>query len=123
MKNAFSRMGRTCASVVFGGVLMAGAMLAGNINLVSVTLPHAVEVGSTTLPSGHYTISKIEMGGDEILVVRGDHGAVATLQAQQIQGTNATATHVSFSNDGDVWHFDKLELAGDGVSYQFVNGR
>jgi len=30
---------------------------------------------------------------------------------------------VSFSNDGDVWHFDKLELAGDGVSYQFVNGR
>ena len=26
MKNAFSRMGRTCASLLFGGVLGAGAM-------------------------------------------------------------------------------------------------
>jgi len=25
-----------------------------------------------------------------------------------------------FSKDGDVWHFDKLELAGVGASYQFI---
>lgn len=99
---------------------MAGALLAGNVNEISVTLPHAVAIGSTTLPSGHYTLSSFEMGSEEYFIVRTDRGAaVATLQAQQIDGDSAQ-TKVVFSKDGDVWHFDKLELAGDAASYQFV---
>ncbi len=99
---------------------MAGALLAGNVNEISVTLPHAVAVGSTTLPSGHYTLSSFEMGAEEYFIVRSDRGAaVATLQAQPIDG-DGTTTKVVFSKDGDVWHFDKLELAGDGAGYQFL---
>jgi hypothetical protein len=122
MKNAFSRIGRTCASFVIGGGLMAGALLAGNVNEIGVTLPHAVAVGSTTLPSGHYTISSFEMGSEEYFVVRSDRGtAVATLQAQPIDGeSDSKETKVVFSKDGDTWHFDKLELAGEGASYQFL---
>jgi hypothetical protein len=101
---------------------MAGALLAGNVNEISVTLPHAVAVGSATLPSGKYTLSSFEMGAEEYFIVRTDHGtAVATLQAQPIDSEGDSAqTKVVFSKDGDVWHFDKLELAGEGASYQFV---
>jgi hypothetical protein len=100
---------------------MAAALLAGNVNEIGVTLPHAVTVGSTTLPSGHYTLSSFEMGSEEYFVVRSDRGsAVATLQAQTIDGDGAAQTKVVFSKDGEVWHFDKLELAGDGASYQFL---
>jgi hypothetical protein len=98
---------------------MAGALLAGNVSEIGVTLPHAVAVGSATLPSGHYTLSNFEMGAEEYFIVRTDRGAaVATLQAQPIDG-NSSTTKVVFSKDGDVWHFDKLELAGEGASYQF----
>ena len=60
------------------------------------------------------------MGGEEYFVVRTERGAgVATLQAQQIEGDGAK-TQVVLSKNGDVWHFDKLELAGNNASYQFV---
>ena len=59
MTNAFSRMGRMCASVIFGGALLAGSLFAGQT--VYVTLPHAVTVGSTTLPSGQYSLTTLEM--------------------------------------------------------------
>ena len=115
-------MGRTCASFVIGSGLMAGALLAGNVNEIGVTIPHSVEVGSTTLPSGRYTLSSFEMGAEEYFVVRSERGsAVATLQAQPIDNdTDGKQTKLVFSKDGDVWHFDKLELAGVGASYQFI---
>ena len=122
MKNAFSRMGRTCASFVIGGGLTAGGLLAGSVNEISVNLPHAVAVGSTTLQAGAYKIDEVEMGGDQFFVVRSERGAaVATLQAQQIVNENySNKTQLVFSTDGDVWHFDKLEIAGDRNSYQFT---
>jgi hypothetical protein len=101
---------------------MAGALLAGNVNEISVTLPYAVTVGSTTLPSGHYTLSSFEMGAEEYFIVRTERGAaVATLQAQPIDNdSDGAKTKVVLSKDGDVWHFDKLELEGTGPSYQFL---
>jgi hypothetical protein len=101
---------------------MAGALLAGNVNEISVTLPYAVTVGSTNLPSGHYTLSSFEMGGEEYFVVRSDRGAaVATLQSQPIDNdSDGTQTKIVLSKDGEVWHFDKLELQGMGGSYQFL---
>lgn len=102
---------------------MTGALLAGTVNQVTVTLPHAVAVGSVTLPSGQYTLTNFEMGGDEFFVVRGENGAAATLQAQLLEGTGAGKTQVIFSKEGDVWHFDKLELPGEGLGFQFTSGK
>jgi hypothetical protein len=122
MKNAFSRMGRTCASLLAGGVLMAGAMLANQINEVTVTLPHAVTVGSTTLPAGQYVIGNIEMGGEEFFVVRGDHTPVVTLKSER-EPNETDKTEVVLSKDGDQWHFDKLTIAGEGETFRFVNSK
>ena len=64
-------MGRTCARLSIAGGLLAGALLAGSVNPVTVTLPHAVTVGSATLPSGKYTISSVDTGdgGEPYFVV------------------------------------------------------
>lgn len=122
MKNAFVRFGQTCVSVMVGSGLIAGALLAGQINRVTVTLPHAVTVGSTTLPSGEYTLDSLDMtDGDEYFIVRGDHTPSVTLQAQKIDATDQSKTQVVFSQDGDAWHFEKLFVKGVGNGYQFVN--
>jgi hypothetical protein len=120
MKNAFSRMGLTCASLLAGGVLMAGAMTAAQMNEVTVTLPHAVTVGSTTLPVGEYKITNFEMGGQDYFVVRGEHGPTVTLSSERILG-DTDKTQVVLSKDGDQWHFDKLMVAGEGATFQFQN--
>jgi hypothetical protein len=125
MKNAFVRFGRTCVSgltaVVIGSGLMAGGLFASQPNRVTVTLPHAVAVGSTTLPSGNYTISNLEMSDGEYFVVRGEGTPIVTLPAMKIDPEESDKTKVIFSQDGDVWHFDKLFIQGDGTGYQFVN--
>jgi hypothetical protein len=72
MKNAFSRIGRRCARLAGAGGLLTGALLAGPLGPVTVLLPRAVTVGSTTLPSGQYTISGMNMsgGGEEYFLMR-----------------------------------------------------
>jgi hypothetical protein len=107
-----------CASVVFGGVLLAGSLFAGQT--INVTLPHAVTVGSTTLPSGQYTLTTMEMSdGNEYFVVRGQNAPALTLQAQKIDADEADRTRVVFTRDGDTWHFDKLYIEGDSSAYEF----
>jgi hypothetical protein len=116
MKNAFLRVGQTCAL----GVLMAGAMLAGSIHPVTLTLPYAVTVGSTTLPSGQYTLSSIDLSdGNEYFMVRSGNGAVFTLPVVRIDSNEAEGkTQVKFQKEGNSWHFDKIFVADNG--YQFI---
>jgi hypothetical protein len=126
MKNAFVRFGRTCVSVVAVSGLAAVALLAGQVSRVTVTLPHAVTVGSTTLPSGEYTISSVDMSDrDEYFIVRGDHTPTVTLTAHKIDSAPDLSgkTAVVFSQDGDQWHFDKLFVKGDDTGYQFLNAK
>jgi hypothetical protein len=101
--------------------LMACALFAASPTTVTVTLPHAVTVGSATLPTGQYTISSVEMSdGNEYFVVRGAKTAPVTLQAQRIDAADSNKTHVIFSRDGESWHFGKLFLEGDGTAYEFL---
>ncbi|MDE3198019.1 MAG: hypothetical protein KGN84_16850 [Acidobacteriota bacterium] len=124
MKNAFSRMGWTCASMIVGGALLAGSMFAATVTPVSVDLPHDVTVGSVVLPTGHYTMSSIEMGGGQIFIVRSDDGKTATLPAQAVASGDSNArTQVVLSKDGDTWRFDRLTVAGEGQTYQFNGGK
>jgi hypothetical protein len=117
MTNFFSR-------IAISGILAAGALFAAQINDLKVTLPHAVTVGSTTLPSGAYTISPMEMSdGSEYFVVRGDKTGPVVLQAQRIEGATATKTQVTISESGDTWRFDKLLIEGESTGYEFVGGK
>ena len=109
--------------MLIGGGLMTGALLAGNTNLITVTLPYAVTAGATTLPSGHYTISAMDMGGgDDMLVIRTENGHVAaTLQARRnFRSSPTEKSQVILSKDGDNWNLDKVFVEGDGVSYEIV---
>lgn len=123
MNNAFTRFGKSFVSLlVVGGVMTAG-LFAGITAVARVTLPHAVTVGNTTLPSGYYTISSVDMAsGDDVFIIRADKGnAVATLQAQKvILSTEAEKTQITVSKDGETWSLDKMVIEGTDVSYQFT---
>ncbi len=123
MKNAFTRFGKSFVSLlVVGGVMTAG-LFAGTTAVATVTLPHAVTVGNTTLPSGHYTISSVDMAsGDDVFIIRADKGnAVAALQAQKVTlPTQAEKTQITVSKDGATWSLDKMVIEGADVSYQFT---
>jgi len=107
-----------CAFVVFGGALLAGSLFAGQT--VNLNLPHAVTVGSTTLPSGQYTLTTMEMNdGNEYFIVRGQNAPTVTLQAQKINNNESDKTHVVLSKDGDTWRFDRLYIEGDSTGYEF----
>jgi hypothetical protein len=128
MKNAFSRMGQTCASAIFkgaiAGALATGALFAASISPVTVMLPETVTVGATTLPSGEYTISSVDLNdGNSWFVVRSEHGqTVTTLHAQRINPTaSENKTQVTLEKDGNAWHFDKLFIRGDESGYQFTD--
>jgi len=111
-------MGRICASVVFGGALLAGSLFAGQT--INVTLPHAVNVGSTTLPSGDYTLTTMEMSdGNEYFVVRGEKTAAVTIQAQKIDADDADRTRLVLTRDGDTWRLDRLYIEGNATAYEF----
>lgn len=123
MKNAFVRFGPACLSVA----MLTGLAIAGQVNRITVNLPHAVTVGSVTLPGGEYTISSFDMAdGDKYFIVRGDHTPVVTLQGQKVDQNEITpatsnGTQVVLSKDGAEWHFEKLFALGTG--YQFVNSK
>jgi hypothetical protein len=123
MKNAFLRIGRTCAQAAIASGLLAGALLAGPMSPVTVTLPRAVTVGSTTLPSGQYTISSMDMGdgGDEFFTVRSPNTQAVTLQALRIDAKDQGRTQIVLMRDGDTWRLDKMFIEGEDLGYQFLN--
>ncbi len=101
---------------------MTAAMFAGPVNPITVTLPHAVTVGSAVLPAGQYVMSSFEMGGEDLFVVRGERTAPVTLRGVRID-SDSDKTEVTLSKDGDTWHFDKLTVAGEGEAFQFLGGK
>jgi len=114
MNSLFSR-------IAISGILAAGAMFAASMNDLTVTLPHAVSVGSTTLPGGTYTISPMETrDGAEYFVVRGRGTAPVILTAQKTDSAvEAPKTEITLSETGDTWKLDKLVIQGETTGYEF----
>jgi hypothetical protein len=114
MNSLFSR-------IAIGGILAAGAIFAASMNDLTVTLPHAVTVGSTTLPSGTYTISPMEIGdGTEYFVVRGNKMSPLVLPATKIDSSVAAPkTEVTLTESGDTWRLDKLSFEGEKTGFEF----
>jgi hypothetical protein len=108
--------------IAISGILAAGAMFAANLKDLTVTLPHAVTVGSTTLPSGTYTITPLEMAdGSEYFVVRGSKTGPVVLSAQRIDSDAAAKTAVTLTESGDTWRLDRLSIEGDTTGYEFLS--
>jgi hypothetical protein len=112
MKNFISR-------IALCGMLAAGATFAAQIGDLRITLPHAVTVGSTTLPQGSYTITPMEMGGAEYFVVRGENMTPVVMPAMKEDGATADKTTITLSREGDTWRFGKLFIEGESAVYEF----
>ena len=114
MKNAFSRIGYTCASILFAGGLM-NAVTPANAemhDLAFVTLSQRTEVGSTTLPSGKYTISSLN---SDIFVLRSENGEEhAVVMGRRVETNDESPnTDVVLKNDGEGFRLDQLRIEGD----------
>jgi hypothetical protein len=115
MKNAFLRVGYTCASILAaGGLMMASAE---QHDVATVNLSQPVMVGSTTLPGGHYTIVD---EGNNLFLVRSDNGDQALVFGRKIEESKqAPKTELILKNDGEGLRLDQLVLEGETTGYEF----
>jgi hypothetical protein len=102
--------------------LACGAAFAAAGQTVSVTLPEAVDVGGTTIPGGHYTITEADdLGGRSLFVIRSDNGSsvASVLAMKNADPSGDQKTDVVLTNKGGAMHLDKLFIAGESAGYQF----
>ena len=117
MKNAMLRIGYTCASILVASGLTMTAAKAEQHDIATVNLPEAVVVGSTTLPSGHYTITD---EGNDVFLVHNDNGDHAIVFGMKIETPRDSAkTEVVLKNDGEGFKLDKLYFQGTTEALDF----
>jgi hypothetical protein len=118
MKNAMLRLSYKCASILVASGLAMTASGAETRDLATVNLRESIVVGSTTLPSGHYTITS---EGNDIFLIHADNGDHALLLGQRIERTDESAqTVVVLKNDGQCLRLDKLYIEGRTEAYDFA---
>jgi len=120
LKNIGSKL---AAAVVATGLIAGSAFGAGSV--ITVNLPDAVNVGSTTLASGQYTITEYSVAsGRSLFVFRSDKGDTATVMGSRIaDAPEAQKTAVVLSNEGGSLHLDKLFIEGDQTGIQFADSK
>ncbi len=117
MKNAVLRFGYACAPVLIASGLMATAAKAEMHDVVNVTLPDSVIVGSTTLPSGRYTITSM---GSDVYLIHDDNGDHAMVLGRPVDTSEEPSkTALVLKNDGEGFHLDKLVFEGQTAGVGF----
>ena len=118
LKNIGSKL---AAAVVATGLIAGTAFGAGSV--ITVNLPDAVNVGSTTLASGQYTITEYSVSsGRSLFVFRSDKGDTATVMGSRTaDAPEAQKTAIVLSNEGGSLHLDKLFVEGDQTGIQFAD--
>lgn len=119
MKNAFLRIGYTCASLlVAGGFMIAVTPANAEMrDLASVTLSQPVIVGTTTLPSGNYQIID---EGSNVFLIRSDKGDSALVYGRQVENSNeAPRTEVILKSDSEGLRLDQLRFEGQTSGFEF----
>jgi hypothetical protein len=119
MKNAFLRIGYTCASLlVAGGFMIAVTPANAEMHdLAYVTLSQPVTVGTTTLPGGQYTISS---EGDNVFLIHSDKGNNALIYGRPVDINDAAKkTEVILKGDNEGMRLDQLRFQGESTAYEF----
>jgi hypothetical protein len=103
-------------SVFFCSSLGLAAAQTGTF--MTVNLPNATMVGSTSLPAGEYTVREIESNGNGAILQFGNAtGTKATVFAQQIP-SDVTRSEVTLKSDGAHLQLDKIFLAERDYGFQ-----
>jgi hypothetical protein len=122
--NALKSMGTKLALAVVATGLVAGAAFAADSTL-SVTLPESVNIGNTTLASGHYTVTEFSVTeGCAMFVFRDDKGDTASAVAMRTADSpDETKTSVVLANEGGSFHLDKIFIEGSPAGFQFADSK
>jgi len=109
-------------SVAIAAGLAAGAAFAASAStVVSITLPEAVTLGSTTLPAGQYQVTE---DAGNMFVFRSNNGEVAaTLATKSVEAAPDQKTEVVLTHEGGALHVDKIFIAGENAGYQFPESK
>ena len=120
--NAFKTLGTKFAAAIIATGLVAGAAFAGTGAVVTVTLPQAVTLGSSTLASGEYKVTEFTMAdGSSMFVFRSDKGeATSAMAMKNADPAVDQKTEVVLSNSGGTLHLDKMFIEGQATGYQFA---
>jgi hypothetical protein len=92
-------------------------------NLITVKLPNAAMVGSTTLPAGEYTVRELAGNGNgAVLQFTDGKGDLATVYAQEVVTDSHTAdkTEVVLKSDGERFQVDKIFLGDRDYGFQLA---
>ena len=123
--NALKSLATKLTIAVVATGLVAGAAFASAGSTVTVNLPEAVTVGSTSLASGQYTITEYSISsGRSLFVFRSDKGDTASVVGSKTaDASDDQKTSVVLSKEGGTLHVDKMFIAGDASGYQFAESR
>ncbi len=124
MKNALQRFGYTCVAAMIAagitGTVLVQNMQAQPLNLISVTLPQDVTIGSSVLPAGNYTIQDIDpASGNHLFVFRGENKTVVVPGAT-VESLESAKTAVVLTRTGSAARLDKLVIEGSSIGYDFA---
>jgi hypothetical protein len=90
---------------------------------VTFTLENAVNIGTTILPAGHYTVHEmLTNGGAAILEFSGPGGVRKNVLANEtsIGPSRLDYSGVILKSDGDHLRVDKVMIEGRGYGFQIV---
>ena len=112
--------------VLTAGVCLAAIAGFGQMSdMVKVTLPQGVMVGSVKLPAGAYTIRDISDDGSSssVLQIRSDNGAMVVAEVMRISGSDnrrAERTEVILRRERGKYQIDKIWLEGRDYGYELL---
>jgi hypothetical protein len=112
-------------------VLTAGVCLATVVgfaqmsDMVKVTLPQGVMVGTVKLPAGVYTIRDLadEGSSSSVLQIRSDKGTMVVAEVMRISESDnkrADRTEVILRREGGKYQIDKIWLEGRDHGYELL---
>jgi hypothetical protein len=91
--------------------------------LMTVKLPNAAMVGSTTLPAGDYTVRELEASGNSAVIeFTNSKGNTATVLASEVEADRKSPdrTEVILKSDGERLQVDQIWLADRDYGFQIA---
>jgi pectin methylesterase-like acyl-CoA thioesterase len=90
---------------------------------ITFTLENPAEIGTTSLPAGHYTVREsLSNGGAAVLLFTGPDGLRKNVLATETAATGETVDHsgVILKSDGERMRVDKVMIEGHNYGFQIV---
>ena len=114
-------------------LLTAGVCLAATVgfsqmsDMVKVTLPQGVMVGTVKLPAGAYTIRDLsDEGSSSVLEIRSDKGTTVVAEVMRISESDnkrPDRTEVILRRESGKYQLDKIWLEGRDHGYELLTAR